>query len=455
MPLSEDQKRQIIGIGLQKNQPREVILEALRRAEVQSNKISPPGEADFRQAYMELVPSQEKQRERERQAEAMAIGGAMGGAGAEAAFGPYVGKAAAATLGEFTGTVVGGKTTGVPTQEAMKIGALAGTAGLVTRGVGHGLTWLTSKGAGIPSDALAAARQNPELVNPPRTVNPDGSIVNSVDQNAELSLARQLHENTKIQAGETTPHHEAYQLMLGPRINDRVDATPIVDTFQKYISGADVPEKATADKAISRMAQKFIDRIGPDNKISLGDLDNYIRENMTDPLHGSYTSGRESEFYGRLKNIRGELTDYLYGSIDKQAAPAQEMASRSLNSREAVENTFRMGTDARPSAAGIEKIRSIRANTGESQLNRDLLARYDAEHGTNFLNKAKNLSIRRDWNFTAQQEAAAIDAVFQPTRPGLVKGVSLPLTKLGLRATPMAGYTAAGGAAYLAPRDNP
>lgn len=347
--------------------------------------------------------------------------------------------------GEMFGTYAGGRLSGVPEKEAAGSALMAGGAGLAGRGIAYGGTRLAGKMAGIKPQAVKTAIRDPSLL---KQAAPD----------AELQLARQLESNTEIQAGKITPSHQDYQSMLAIKANDRIDATPVIEAFTNQITGADHPILRAADKQVQSMGERLLKRIGPDGKIGIGELDAYIRENFTDPLKGAYTRGSEAETVKRLMAVRSELTDKLYRAISPQAAPAQAFTQRALTKREAVENTFGMGTNAKPSSQGAEAIRGIRSNTGSAQKNRAVLQAYDAEYGTDFLGKAERLSMQREWSGDALSEAYAIDSVLQPQRPSFVRGLARPVARAGARATKYAGPTTAAAAAFYSamnPQNNP
>jgi hypothetical protein len=198
------------------------------------------------------------------------------------------------------------------------------------------------------------------------------------------------------------------------------------------------------------MAERFMQRVGPDGKVSLGELDAYVRESFTDPLRGAYTRGSEQELATRLMDVRRDITGLLYSAIDPSAKQLQVTTQQAIGKRQAVENVFGLGTEAKPSAAGAEKIRGIRGNTGQAQQNRAILEAYDAEYGTNFLQRARELSMQREWAGSAAEDAVTIDniLVLRQRRPGAIKGASRFLAKQGARVTNRyAGPVAAGATA--------
>lgn len=196
------------------------------------------------------------------------------------------------------------------------------------------------------------------------------------------------------------------------------------------------------------MADKFIDRLDQNSTISLGELDDYIRQEFTKPLVGQYARESEAVAAKRMMDVRQGLTDYLYSKVGPGAAPSQGLAQRAISVREAAENTFPVGTRSKPSGAGAEKIRNIRAATGDAQKNREVLQAYDEEYGTNLLHEAERLSMQREWNSDDLVNAYMVDSALQPTRPGFVKGVALPVARVGARATKMIGPVAAGVSGY-------
>lgn len=347
--------------------------------------------------------------------------------------------------GEIVGAYTGGRLTGVPRQEAATGAVLGGGAGLVGRGLVAGGTRLAGKMAGIQSGTVKAGMRDPSLLKPA-----------AVD--AELQLARQLESSTGVQAGKTTPYHADYQKMLAVKASDRIDATPIIESFTKQITGGDHPTLRAADRQVQSMGERLLKRIGPDGKIGIGELDTYIRENFTKPLNVAYSRESEAETARRLMAVREDLTAKLYTAVGPEAAPAQSFTQRALRTREAVENTFGMGTKAKPSAQGAEAIRGIRSNTGSAQKNRAVLQAYDAEYGTDFLGKAERLSMQREWSGDTLAEAYAIDSILQPQRPSFVRGLARPFARGGARTTKYAGPTAAAAAAFysaMQPRANP
>jgi hypothetical protein len=189
-----------------------------------------------------------------------------------------------------------------------------------------------------------------------------------------------------------------------------------------------------------------------------GDVDAWISENLTDPLHGAYSRGSEAILAKRLMEIRGGMAEKLYASLGPGASTVQKFAQRSLRTREVIENLFGMGTSAKPSAKGASGVQSIRTDTGQAQTNRAALEAYDAEYGTNFLQKFERLSMTKEWSGDVLSDAYAIDSILQPTRPGLIHGAARKVARGGARATKYAGPTAAASAAFysaMSPRNNP
>ena len=129
--------------------------------------------------------------------------------------------------------------------------------------------------------------------------------------------------------------------------------------------------------------------------------------------------------------------------------------ARMLTTREAAENTFGTGTEAKPSAQGAEAIRGIRSNNGVAQKNRAVLKAYDEQYKTDFLRRATKLSMQREWSGDFLSDAYAIDSILQPHRPSFVRGVARPLARAGARATPFAGPAGAGTSAAFYNAMNP
>lgn len=373
------------------------------------------------------------------QGAAMAIGGALGGPLAETALGPVLGSLPAETIGTGGGIYTGGRLTQVPPKEAALNAGLGGAGALAIGAGARGLTRLSSRMAGISPEARAAAESDPTVLNRP-------------SNQAELDLARRVEANTDIQGSRTTQPHTDYNWMLGQKATTRVDAYPILDAFFQQVSGGDHPILRASDKQVIGMADRFTKRVGSDGKISLGDLDAYIRENFTDPLKGAYSRGSEAETVKRLMSVRGDIASHLYQSIGPGAASAQATTSDMLGKRAAVENTFNLGTKERPSSTGAERIRGINANTGQAQVDRDVLKKYDEAYNTNLLPQALRLSYQREWTGNDLTKAYAIDSALQPQRPGFIRGLALPVARGSVRVQKFAGPVAGGAIAMNADR---
>lgn len=376
----------------------------------------------------------------------MGAGGFLGGMAGGARLIPQM-------LGEAAGTFAGGTLAGMPPEEALKAAALSSTVGGAVGGATRLATRAAGKMAGIESSTVKAGMRDPSLLNMPqkevsvteRFGKPRVKRVTSTEP--ELELANRLKASTDIKAAETTQYHEIYQKALASVSNKRIDATPVIDAFAKRITRADHPILRAADRQVEAMGDRFLNRVGPDGRISIADLDAYIRENFTDPLSGAYARGSEAETVRRLMEIRGDLTKHLYGAIGPVAAPTQAFTQRALAKREAVENVFGTGTPAKPSSAGAEAIRTIRSQSGGAQRNREILRAYDEEYGTDFLRQAEQLSMQREWSGDTLATAYAIDSVLQPSRPSFVRGIARPVARFGARISVPSGPVAAGATA--------
>lgn len=173
--------------------------------------------------------------------------------------------------------------------------------------------------------------------------------------------------------------------------------------------------------------------------ISLGDLDAWIRANLTDPLRGAYTKGSEAVLAERLMAARTAMSESLYERLGRGASSAQKLAGRAIKTREAVENVFDLGTEARPTGTAAERIKGILGDSGEAQKNRAVLAAYDEEYGTHHLADATRLAQSQEWQGKDFSKAIMIDSVLQPTRPTFVQSMALPVARGGARVTRVAG----------------
>ena len=341
------------------------------------------------------------------------------------------GRIAPEIAGEAAGTYAGGRVAGMPPEQAGKAAQLSAGAGLVGRTVARVSTRLAGRAASMSPETVQAGIEDPRLLRAP-------------EPEAELMQARRLGAQLEAQRAEITPAHAAYQEQLAQRSAVRVDGNDILDVFQKNIVGRDNKPSLVADREVRRMAEKFIDRLGPDSKISLAELDDYIRQEFTKPLVGQYAKESEAVAAKRMMDVRQGLTDYLYGKIGPGAAPKQAIAGRAIRTREAVENVFDLGKEARPTGTAAERIRTINSGSGEAQKNRAVLAAYDEQYDTHHLKDAKRLAMQREWQGKDLETAYAIDSALQPTRPGFVRGIALPVARGGARIARVAGPITAG-----------
>jgi hypothetical protein len=180
------------------------------------------------------------------------------------------------------------------------------------------------------------------------------------------------------------------------------------------------------------------------DEITAGRLDKWISTNLTDPLKGAYARPGDAVLANRLKEIRGALAESLYESLGPGASPVQKLAGRAIRTREAVENVFDLGAEARPTGTAAERIRGILGESGEAQKNRAVLAAYDEEYGTRHLKDAQRLAMQQEWQGKDLSKAMMIDSVLQPTRPGFVQSIALPVARGGAKITRVAGPVTAG-----------
>lgn len=342
-------------------------------------------------------------------------------------------------IGEFTGAGYGAEVAGASPSEARNIGAWSAGGGMVGRTVVRAGTRFLGRMAKVRPETVRAGIEDPTLLREP-------------GREAELEQAQRmgaLLENEPI-----TPAHKDYQAMLATKVNDRVDATPVLDAFVAQITGNDNASARAADRQVQIMADRFLRRVGKDGKISLGELDSYIRENFTKPLVQAYSRESEAETAKRMMNIRQGLTDYLYGQVGPQAAPAQSMAASALRKSETVANVFNMGTETRPSATGAERIMTINSDSAQAQLDRQVLQAYDNEHGTNLYGDAIRLSQQRELGATDMAAATAIDSALQPTRSTFVQAAAVPFMRGGIRTARVAGPVSAAGTAFVRAKSN-
>ena len=379
------------------------------------------------------------------------------------------GRIAPEITGEAAGTYSGGRLAGMPHEEAKNAALVSGGAGLVGRTIARVGTRVAGRFAGMRPETTQAGIDNPALLNAPE---PD----------AELAQAHRLRAQLDAQAQEITPYHRAYQdEFLGPLKNAKLDVKSYADIIRSQITGGDHPSIRSADRALETLANRLEGRAIPNppevvqigesrysqptkrfqnpsgehvmgrymvdktlpptssGKMEAGAVDAWIRENLTDPLHGAYTRGSEAIMAERLMKIRAAMADKLYTSLGPGAGSAQELAAHQISVREAAENTFPVGTKAKPVATGAERIRTIMSDTGEAQKNRAVLAAYDEEYGTHHLEDAKQLAMQREWQGKSMEKALAIDSVLQPQRPGFVRGAALPVARTGARIARVAG----------------
>lgn len=415
-----------------------------------------------------------------------------------------IARAIPEAAGEFFGTGLGGQLTGMSPEEAAKAGGFAAAAGMAGRGIVRAGTRLAGKAAGMRPETVKAGIENPRLLNAPE---PDAELMMARRLNAQLEqqaaeitpehadfqamlnapverratppvtpaesamLRREsdvlrtapgatdaennIRAGQKGRAFETPPTPEelakARGMPSGPLLkrDERVSGNDILDIFQQHVTGRDNRAARAADREVQTMALKFIKRLGQDDSMSLGELDDYIRQEFTKPLVGQYARESEAVSAQRMMDLRASLTDYLYGKVGKGAAPAQAMARKAISTREAVENVFSLGKESRPTGAAADKIRGIMGDSGEAQNNRAILKAYDEQYGTHHLDNAIRLARQREWQGASAAEAVAIDSVLQPTRPGFVKGLALPVARSGARMARVTGPLAAGAAGMV------
>jgi hypothetical protein len=373
----------------------------------------------------------------------MGIGGLAGGVAGEAAGMALIprvartahtikrilataGRIAPEIAGEAAGTYAGGRLAEVPPEAAEEAAMISAVGGLAGRTIARVGTRFAGRAASMRPETVQAGIEDPSLLRAPE---PD----------AELAQAQRLGAQLEAQRAEITPAHAAYQKQLASKGDVRVEGNDILDVFQKNIAGRDNKPSLAADREVRRMADKFIDRLGPDSKIGLAELDDYIRQEFTKPLVGQYAKESEAVAAKRMMDVRRDLTDLLYDKVGPGAAPAQGLAGRAIRTREAVENVFDLGKETRPTGTAAERIRGILGDSGEAQKNRAVLTAYDEQYGTRHLEDAKRLARQREWQGKDLETAYAIDSALQPTRPGFIRGLALPVARGGARIARVAG----------------
>jgi hypothetical protein len=291
----------------------------------------------------------------------------------------------------------------------------------------YGGAQLFGQGGGVPAGQVDASVQNPALLKRPPA-------------DAERTLSENLAANTEQQAAKTTLGHQVYQnRYLDPLKNATLDVKPYVDALRGTISEqGDVPALRVADKAIEAVAQRLEARASlSGGRMTAGELDSWIRENLTDPLHGSYSRGSEAIMSNRLMEARTKMTDALYSSLGPGASSAQKLAESSMSKREAVEKTFPAFDKSGkvPVATGAERLRMVNDPGPQGQTLRQILTAYDAEHGTTFMQQASNLGTKQLWNAADRVKAQVIDNALKPQylRLGVIKQGSRMIGKQAAR----------------------
>lgn len=346
----------------------------------------------------------------------------------------------------------------------------------------YGGAQLFGRGGGVPKKIIAESVQRPGLTRPP-------------PEAAERTLSEQLSTNAELQAERPTFGHTAYQQeFLGPLSGATLDVKSYADIIRSKITGGDHPSIRAADRALEALANRLegkairnapeISQIGQSRysfpvgrfsqqpsesavmgrylidkplpptssgRMKAGDVDAWIRENLTDPLHGAYSRGSEAILANRLMEIRGAMSERLYASLGPGASSAQKMAEASLTRREAVEKTFPAFDKGGkiPVSTGAERLRMVIDPGPTGQTLRQVLQTYDAEHGTDFFRQASDLGIKRMWTAADQVKAQVIDNMLKPQylRLGVIKQASRIIGKRIVRGTGQVIPTLAGSGA--------
>lgn len=348
------------------------------------------------------------------------------------------GKVLPAALGGFLTTMLPGQVAGVAATRGVQQGVgqmfganqvdprAIGKEALVNYGTGaltYGAAQLFGQGGGVPGSLVDETVKNPALLKRPPA-------------DADRMLSERLAANAEQQAATPTLGHTVYnEQYLGPLKNATLDVKPYVDALRGQISGqGDVPALRVADKAIEAVAQRLEARASlSSGRMTAGELDSWIRENLTDPLHGAYSRGSEAIMSQRLMKARTTMTNTLYSSLGEGASSAQKLAESSMSKREAVEKTFPAFDKSGkiPVATGAEKLRAITDPGPTGQTYRQILSAYDTEHGTDFLNQATTLSKKQMWSASDKLQWQLIDNAMTPrfVRMGAIKQGSRFLAK--------------------------
>jgi hypothetical protein len=380
------------------------------------------------------------------------------------------GKIVPEIAGEAAGTYAGGRYSGLSDEEAKQAATMAGGAGLVGRTIAHVGTRVAGRAAGLKPETVQAGIDDPRLLRAPE---PD----------AELAQANRLNAQLEAQRAEITPYHDIYNKeFLGPLKDATLDVKSYADIIRSQITGGDHPSIRSADRALETLANRLEGRAIPNapevtqigesrysfpvnrfsqkpsesavmgrymvdktlpptssGRMAAGDVDAWIRENLTDPLRGAYTRGSEAIMAERLMKIRGAMAERLYASLGPGASSVQKLAGRAIRTREAAENVFDLGAEVKPTGTAAERIRGILGDSGEAQKNRAVLAAYDEQYGTRHLKDAQKLAMQQEWQGKDLSKAMMIDGVLQPTRPGFIQSIALPVARSGARVTRVTG----------------
>lgn len=311
--------------------------------------------------------------------------------------------------------------------------------------LGYGGAQLFGRGGGIPAENIRESVLRPGLTRQP-------------PPEAERTLSEQLMADTEKQARTPTLGHAAYQKeFLEPVEHATLDAAPYVQAIRNQITGADNPAMRTADRALEGFAKRLEARAAAGGgRMTAGQIDSWITDNLTDPLKGAYTRGSEAVFANALMQARTEMTQQLYKSLGEGATSAQALANRSLNVREAAEKTFPAFDKAGkvPVATGAERLRLVVDEGPQGQTLRQVLQAYDTEHGTDFYRRASDLATKRLWTAADRVKAQVIDNMLKPQylRLGVIKQASRIIGKQLVRGT---GQIVSGGSALTAPSKKP
>jgi hypothetical protein len=468
VPLSDDERRELIRMGLQKNLAPDQIFQALQHADEALPDVAPvpSGGASPVKAAFEPEASMGPQEPpgivekavrfgsdlfgpntpadlREKAArQAMDIIGTglfaeVGGGAARPLATKLIGKLAlkkgilpwAARTGasmlvptaRAAGTFVGDVGTRAATGQPVDVpGAAERAGGQLALETGFGQAGrMLARAGGVGPEAAAAAQAEGRL--PYMKPKGEAPLLRPTSIAEFKGMGQEVAEAAHEAGDIAGAPHAAYMDLVNKNANRQIDAGPIMTAVRSKISGAAIGPNRTADVAMTRAIRDLRSKLKPGGMITIKDADDWVRANLTPLALKAQQTQSEAAISEAADAVRKKIVPYLYGKVSSAAGSLQQATKDMLTKQGAVETFLPEQTAYQPNLSTPQKLRQALAETETGQEVRDRLGTFDTAFGTRLLPKTQRLAMRESWAPLNQEDMGRMIETMHPGgSPGLM-----------------------------------